>query len=190
MRDKVKQAAYNKAYREANKERIKELNKKYHSENRDKLLKEQKKYCEANKEKIKKTQKEWFEKNKDYVRKYYRNKYQSDTLFRLKKNIKNLIGNSLRNNKFKKLSKTEQILGCTYEEFMLYLESKFESWMSWDNRGLYDGTPNYGWDIDHIIPLDTATCEADLIRLNHYTNLQPLCSYINRDVKKNKVLSF
>jgi hypothetical protein len=24
--------------------------------------------------------------------------------------------------------------------------------MIWDNYGLYNGTPEYGWDIDHIIP--------------------------------------
>jgi len=27
-------------------------------------------------------------------------------------------------------------------------------------------------DIDHIIPLNIATCEDDVIKFNHYTNLQ------------------
>lgn len=44
----------------------------------------------------------------------------------------------------------------------------------------------YSWDIDHIVPLSTATTEEDLIRLNHYTNLQPLCSKVNRDIKRDK----
>jgi hypothetical protein len=57
--------------------------------------------------------------------------------------------------------------------------------MTWENRGLYNGELNYGWDIDHIIPLDTAETIQDIIRLNHYTNLQPLCSKVNRDIKKN-----
>ena len=57
--------------------------------------------------------------------------------------------------------------------------------MNWENRGLYNGELNYGWDIDHRIPLSTSTCEADVIRLNHYTNLQPLCSYTNRHIKRN-----
>jgi hypothetical protein len=61
--------------------------------------------------------------------------------------------------------------------------------MTWENKGLYNGNPNYGWDIDHIIPLSEAKSKDDVIRLNHYTNLQPLCSYINRDVKKNKITS-
>ena len=52
--------------------------------------------------------------------------------------------------------------------------------MSWDNHGTY-------WDIDHIIPLSTALNEADIIRLNHYTNLQPLDSFINRYVKRDRL---
>jgi hypothetical protein len=60
--------------------------------------------------------------------------------------------------------------------------------MNWDNKGNpKDGIIglNKTWDIDHIIPLSSATCEEDLIRLNHYTNLQPLCSYYNRFIKKD-----
>jgi hypothetical protein len=57
--------------------------------------------------------------------------------------------------------------------------------MTWDNKGLYNGELNYGWDIDHIIPTSIANTEEELIKLCHYTNLQPLCSKINRDIKKN-----
>ena len=99
-----------------------------------------------------------------------------------------MIGHSFRNKGLKKGSKTEKILGCTFDEFKNHLESKFESWMIWEKWGLYDGrTSNMGWDIDHIIPLSSAITEEDVIRLNHYTNLQPLCSYINRHVKMDKL---
>lgn len=57
--------------------------------------------------------------------------------------------------------------------------------MNWNNYGLYNGEFNYGWDIDHIIPSSSAKCEKDAYKLSHYTNLQPLCSKINRDVKKD-----
>jgi len=57
--------------------------------------------------------------------------------------------------------------------------------MTWENKGLYNGELSYGWDIDHIIPLSSASTEEELIKLNHYTNLQPLCSYINRYIKMN-----
>ena len=51
----------------------------------------------------------------------------------------------------------------------------------------YNGKLNHGWDIDHIIPISSAESEDDIIKLNHYTNLQPLCSYINRVVKRDKI---
>ena len=56
--------------------------------------------------------------------------------------------------------------------------------MNWEN---YDKYPN-GWDVDHIIPLSSAKTEEDLIRLLHYTNLQPLNSKYNREVKRDNVL--
>jgi len=77
-------------------------------------------------------------------------------------------------------------VGCTYLEVKNHLESKFEPWMSWENYGKYNGELNYGWDIDHIIPLSSAKTEEELLKLFHYSNLQPLCSYTNRYVKKNK----
>ena len=78
-------------------------------------------------------------------------------------------------------------LGCSFEEFKIYLESKFEDWMNWGNYGLYNGELNYGWDIDHIIPSSTAKTENDIYHLSHYSNLQPLCSKTNRDIKKDKI---
>lgn len=59
--------------------------------------------------------------------------------------------------------------------------------MTWNNYGLYNSEFNYGWDIDHIIPLSSAKNEEEVLKLNHYTNLQPLCSKINRDIKKDKI---
>ena len=59
--------------------------------------------------------------------------------------------------------------------------------MNWDNYGLYNGEEKYGWDLDHIVPLSSAECEGDIYRLNHYSNIQPLCSYVNRDVKRDNM---
>ena len=78
-------------------------------------------------------------------------------------------------------------LGCSFEEFKVYLESKFEDWMTWKNYGKYNGELNYGWDLDHIVPLSNATTENEIYSLSHYSNLQPLCSRTNRDIKKNKI---
>ena len=59
--------------------------------------------------------------------------------------------------------------------------------MNWNNYGLWNGELNYGWDIDHIIPISSAKTEEEIIKLNHYSNLRPLCSQINRYVKKDKL---
>lgn len=78
-------------------------------------------------------------------------------------------------------------LGCSFEELKTYLESKFEDWMTWENYGRYNGELDYGWDLDHIIPLSKAKTEDDIYNLSHYSNLQPLCSRTNRDIKKDKI---
>lgn len=57
--------------------------------------------------------------------------------------------------------------------------------MDWDNYGKYNGIECFGWDIDHVVPISNAITEEDIIRLNHFTNLQPLCSKINRDIKRD-----
>ena len=67
------------------------------------------------------------------------------------------------------------------------LNDKGEVWMNWDNKGLYNGQPNYGWDVDHITPLILANSIEEVEKLNHYTNLQPLCSKMNRDIKKTNI---
>jgi hypothetical protein len=46
---------------------------------------------------------------------------------------------------------------------------------------------NYSWSIDHKIPMCTAKNESEVIILNHYTNLQPLCSRINMCMKRDRL---
>ncbi len=96
--------------------------------------------------------------------------------------------NHSENKIIQKKSKSYKILNCSFDDLKLHIESLWEPWMNWDNHGLYNGELNYGWDIDHIIPLSSGITEEDIIRLNHYTNLQPLCSKINRDIKRNNVI--
>ena len=63
--------------------------------------------------------------------------------------------------------------------------------MNWENYGTpKDGiiAPNKSWDIDHIKPLSSFKTEQELLKLNHYTNLRPLCSHYNRFVKRDNFL--
>ena len=150
-----------------------------------------KEYRNNNLEYDKNRKREYYLKNREIIIKKSisnsKNRLKSDLLYKLKKNIQRSILGSLSRNNHKKKSTTQDILGCSIKDFKLHLESKFEPWMSWDNYGLYNGELNYGWDIDHIIPTSSAGCETKLIFLNHYTNLQPLCSKVNRDIKRDNL---
>lgn len=144
-----------------------------------------KEYYILNSDRIKLSVSEYRSKNRDIINLNFKNRYKNDSIFRLSTNIRNLIRSSIHSNNYIKKSKTQDILGCSFEEFKLHLESKFEHWMTWENYGMYNGEIGHGWDIDHIIPSSSAITEYDVFLLNHYTNLQPLCSKVNRDIKRN-----
>lgn len=117
-------------------------------------------------------------------------KRMEDPLYKLKISFSRRLNKLLRRVKCNKSTNKPYYLdklGCSFEEFKIYLESKFEDWMTWKNYGLYNGELNYGWDIDHIIPSSSAKTENDIYHLSHYSNLQPLCSKTNRDIKKDKI---
>ena len=178
---------------------IKEQQSKYYLYKKEELQVTNKKWRENNQDKLKINDDKFNIKNPDYKKEYYlknkesinkRNKIrrETDDNFRLKDNIRHLIKNSITFQGYKKNTKTIQILGINNEEFKKHLESKFESWMTWENMGNpKDGKLelNKTWDIDHIIPLYTAVTYDDIIKLNYYINLQPLCSYTNRVTKRN-----
>lgn len=167
---------YNTSYYLINKEKIKEKSKEYALENKEHIKLYKKKHADKNKEKI-----------SIYINNYMIRRRQTEPLFKLKSNLRRLISIGFKRNGYTKKSKTYEILGCDYLDFKTHLESKFEPWMSWDNYGKYNGELNYGWDMDHIIPMSIANSEEEVIELNHYTNLQPLCSYTNRVIKKDKI---
>ena len=182
--------ASSRKYNLLNKEKIKLYREEYLKENKEIIAEKRKEYSLIFNKNNPDYQKEYRKQNSKEIKTkrniYLQVKKETDPLFKLTCSIRGAIRQSFKRSSYTKNSKTYQILGCSFEEVKQYLENKFEDWMSWDNRGLYNGTPNYGWDIDHIIPLASATTEDELIKLNHYSNLQPLCSYINRDIKKDK----
>ena len=171
-------------YRKLNKEKLKEQKKEYYLENKKRV----KEYQIINKVKITERRKIYEKNNKNKKNEYKRNKIKNDPLFAIKCSLRSRINICLRKKGIVKTLKTIEILGCSFKQFYLYLESKFDKWMNWGNYGKYNGELDYGWDIDHIIPLCVADNEEKIIELNHFTNLQPLCSYINRHVKRNFIL--
>jgi hypothetical protein len=167
---KICQNKYNSKYRDEHREHL-NLNSKIHRQENPSYLINYRKN------------------NKDKRKIYIKERLENDKIFKLSLNVRNLIRNSFTRNGYSKTSKSCDILGCSFEEFKNYLETHFEPWMNWDNRGNWNGIPteiNTAWDIDHIIPVSTGNTEEEIIKLNHYSNLQPLCGYTNRFIKKNK----
>ena len=167
-------------FRKNNPHKISEYSRKYrYGKNRENYL-----------AKKRERNKEYYKKNKEIIMEKQKNRRKNDPIFKFRGDISTLIRNSLSRYNYKKNTKTENILGCSVTEFKKYIESLFDEWMNWDNRGLYNGELNYGWDLDHIIPISFATNEEEIIKLNHYTNFQPLCSYTNRNIKKDKIKKY
>ena len=188
-KDRVKQyqadnAEQIKEYQLATKEIRNKNSRDWHRNNKDKV----KQYQVDNAEHIKTLMKEWRKENKDrlreWKREYEKNRKLNDPLYLIKHKTRTTIGSALRRKGYSKNSKTYDILGCSFEEFKTHIESQWEPWMTWNNHGKYNGEYSYGWDIDHIVPLESVISEQEVIKLNHYTNLQPLCSKINRYEKK------
>lgn len=196
LKNRSKMLLMSKKYRDENKDKLKEyfsrkdikdkrsqVQREYREKNKKKLIEKKKLYYICNKDIIKEKRKE----KKSQIAEYSKNRKNSNPLLKLISNIRVSIYNAIKKSGFPKNKNTNEIVGCSFEEFKMYLESHFETWMSWENYGLYNGELNHGWDIDHIIPISTAKSEDEVLKLNHFSNLQPLCSKINRVIKKNKI---
>lgn len=167
---------YHSALYKKNKVEMSAKMKEYYSNNKEYVLSRNKEYNDTNKLRMNEYRKNW-----------RKSRRKTNDLFRLSTNIRALIGATFRNKNHKKSSKTVDILGCSIEQFKRQIESMWEPWMNWQNYGLFNGKEDYGWDLDHIIPMNTATNELEINKLNHHTNFQPLCSFNNRITKRANI---
>lgn len=174
-----------KVYFKNNKDKINEYKKNYRLKNREKISERDRKYRELRKEITKNYSRGYRKKNKEILKikrnNYMKEKRNRDNLFRLRQNILCLIRNTITNNNYKKLEKTNLILGCTYIQFKEYLEQQFKGQynknFNWDNFHLYN--------LDHKIPISYAKTKKEIINLNHHTNFQLLKKEKNL-LKNNK----
>lgn len=129
-----------------------------------------------------------FQRHKNRIRVRNRNRRHRDMSYRVECNLRGRITTLLRRyiqrgKSAKKADNTEKLLGCSFEDFVIYLESKWETGMTWQNYGVH------GWHVDHIMPcaiFDLSKPEHQK-RCFHFSNLQPLWAAEN--ISKNaKVL--
>lgn len=134
---------------------------------------------EEKREEINKRRREKF-KNRDYKTRLIEN---SRTLIRnqFKRYFKNksLVTNI-------ESTKTEILLGCTMQEFVLYIESIFEDGMTWENYG----NKKNQWNIDHIIPVSSCNFEDSnsILEIFNFKNCRPMWA-IENFKKSNKIIT-
>lgn len=147
--------------------------KQWYSLNKDKEKQRCSEYYKVNKKVRLKKGSQWRKQNKDKLREYYKERLAIDPQYRLRNLLRARLRAAIKNKQ--KVGSAVKDLGCTIEDFIKYLESKFtinpwtQELMTWSNCGVR-------WEIDHIQELST----FDLSNRNqflvacHYTNLQPL----------------
>lgn len=159
---KVKMAAYFDKVRlstEEKKKRISACNKSYRERNKNKVIENKRKYRISGR--ATETAKEW------------QKKQMVKPEFRIKKNLRGRIYVALKRGI--KTATTMELLGCTIEEFKVYIELQFKDGMGWHNY-----TKDV-WHLDHIKPckLFDLTKKEQQIACFHFSNLQPLWAIDN-----------
>jgi hypothetical protein len=151
-----------KLYTIKNIDKIKIKKKEYILRNKDKITKTKKEWVKNNKQRVKDKSKDYIVKNKKelcFKKNQYNKKVRSGKLGYLKQlkiRIRNLISYSVVGYSYTKTSKVYELLGCTYEDLLIYLGPK----------------PEGNYHLDHICPCSQAQNEEELIKLQHYTNFR------------------
>ena len=105
-----------------------------------------------------------------YNKKWIKNKRHNDINYRIKGNLRNRIRDAIKGRR--KSATTIKLLGCSWDDYVKYIESLFTYGMTWNNYGRGNGK----WNIDHIIPLASFdfNVQGEQEKAFHFTNTQPL----------------
>jgi hypothetical protein len=104
----------------------------------------------------------------------YSKKRKTNHGFRVVTNLRTKLRFVLNRERVRKSERTITMIGCTYNQLKVHLESGFKRGMTWDNYGTL-------WHVDHIIPCAAFdhTDPKQRAQCWHWTNLRAL------DAKKN-----
>jgi len=165
--NKERLAANRKAYGLANSER----RKSYLKDNAEHIAKRSKAYKKKNADRIKEKTREYRRVNRELVLAsklaWHNSKYRVDPMYTMTLRLRNLIRVSLKSGGYGKNSKTASLLGADYYTVYNHLVST-----AIRTYGVYN--PKADYHIDHIIPCASAETEDELMKLQHYRNLQLL----------------
>jgi len=119
----------------------------------------------------------WDTKNSDYRTDYTRSRSQNDPKFRLTRNLRRRLNHALMNNQ--KTGSAVSDLGCSIDEFKLYIENQFDEMMTWDNYGKV-------WELDHVIPLNQfdLSDRMEFLEACNWLNIRPMFCIENKSRSK------
>lgn len=164
-----------------NKNKLKEYKKNWKKENEKKISTYHKNYRLKNLDKLKEYGKKWSKKNRKKLNEKIKERKKNNPIFLISSSVRKRTSEYIKKNNILNKNHTFEIVGLTPKKLCDYLETKFETGMTWDNYG-YNG-----WHIDHIIPLSVGKTKEEIYKLCHYTNLQPLWAEENLR-KSNKII--
>lgn len=118
-----------------------------------------------NKKRCNALHREWRKRNPDYVSR----RCKLDLNFRIRTRLRERLCKAVRHGR---CGRASQFLGCSIPDFKIYLESRFDSGMSWENYG----QGRHCWQIDHIVPcaIFDLTKPEHQRRCFHFSNMQPM----------------
>lgn len=185
---------YNKKQWAGNKESYKKQHAEYRIKNRDKINRRRRERRKNNKEHYKEQDKKYRLENKEAIQernnKYKRRKRKTDAAYRLRSGVSRSIYKALKKQGKNKNNSILKYLSYTMEELKIHIESQWESWMSWDNHGVYKLGGEKKWHIDHIIsqadlPYDSME-HPNFKKCWALDNLRPLEAVANMQKGKHK----
>ncbi len=107
---------------------------------------------------------------KTYHRRYCRNRYRNDFNYRIALNLRSRLNQAVKKNQ--RAGSAVRDLGCSIPDFKSYIESLWQSGMTWNTYGNASGC----WNFDHTKPLikfDLTDVEQFQVAC-HYTNITPM----------------
>lgn len=175
--NKEKRKAYGKARYEAKKAQICAWQKEYNKANAERVRAAHKSYYTRNKVKIAAQMKAWKLANRDKVNANVQRLFREHPERKLLNRLRTRVIMAVKTQATQKAFKTEALIGCSVASFRIYIESKFEPGMTWENIHL-----------DHIIPcalFDLKKPEHQKICF-HFSNYQPL--FVKDNLEKGALL--
>ena len=156
----------------------------YYATNRKKMGISKAAYRATHREERKVSNAAYYLAHREKIEAYKTNKIKNNLKYRLACYLRCRLGKALKGNY--KTGSAVRDLGCTIEEFKKYIESKFQSGMTWENYG------KGGWHLDHIIPVSSFDLSdpAQFRECWHYTNYQPLwaADNLSKGIKPGKTV--